>query len=79
MTIKIEELKSPDYERKIKSFDLLECQRKQNNGLKNMITSRQRFIEKISDMEEKVDFVRHAVLFDMTFKEVKSLDFEMIK
>jgi hypothetical protein len=40
---------------------------------------RQRFIGEISDMEEKVDFVRHDVLFDMTFKEVKSFDFGMIK
>jgi hypothetical protein len=79
MAIKIKELKSPDYKREIKSFDLLECQRKQNSELQNMIILRYRFIRKISDMVEKVDLVSHALPLAMTFKQVKSLDFEVIK
>jgi hypothetical protein len=37
------------------------------------------YIENLMDIEVKVIFLDLAVLLNMTFKQVKSLDFEMIK
>jgi hypothetical protein len=78
LSMTFKQIKSLDFEM-IKWFDLSESHGKQKSISQNLKKFSKMSIENLMDIELKVIFWDLAVLLNMTFKQIKSLDFETIK